>query len=348
MRRIARRIAIVGFAALVALAPATAHAADRWFAVPQSVPNSGPAEATPATWVGAGPGGVYFATSAALLPEDGDSSIDVYRRQGASLTVATPGTTGNVGGPQAVSRDGSTVVFSSSEALVPEDQDPDLADLYATTGGVTRLVSVSDPNAPFSFLSIILPSLRVSDDGRFVAFSTYEGLAASDGDNRFDTYVWDRDTGQTALASAPDSGGSDVTLDFGGMSRNGRYVFMETSAPLTSDDTDGATDVYRYDTSSDSLALFTPGTTQSYSFAGISADGTHLFYRTAESLDTADTDGGQVDVYQYANGVTTLISTAPGAASGANDADFQRASEHGAVVFFTTAEQLTSADVDGG
>jgi hypothetical protein len=345
-RRVIGRIAAVAGAAVLAGAPAAAGATDRWFAVPLSVPNAGPAEATPVSWVGAGQRGVYFATGAALSEDDEDTAIDIYRRQGASLAVASGSGTSSIQSAQAVSADGATLVFQTRDALTSDDEDGDGTDLYATTDGVTRLVSRPEPGAPFAFFTLYSPALRVSADGGVVAFATTEGLAADDFDNQFDVYVWDRDSGAARLASTPASAGT-ANLSAGGMSRDGAYVFMETTAALTGDDTDTATDVYRYDTATGSLELFTPGTTQGFSGANASADGSHVFYRTTEGLDPDDSDG-QADVYQYAGGTTTLISAVAGATPGAFAADFQRASADGSIVYFTTAETLDGADTDGG
>src|SRR5438477_5089264 len=44
--------------------------------------------------------------------------------------------------------------------------------------------------------------------------------------------------------------------------------------------------------------------------AVLSADGSHAFFRTYESLVPADTDA-QPDVYERAGGSTTLVSTGP-------------------------------------
>jgi hypothetical protein len=339
-------VTVAAGVALLACAPAAAHAADRWFAVPLSVPTDGSPDAAAAAWVGAGGSSIYFATTSALAPEDSDTAVDVYRRDGAAVTLASGTGAGQLQPASAVSRDGSTLVFQTRDTLTSDDQDEDGTDLYATTDGVTRLVSESQPGAPFSFFTLFSGAVLMSDDGRLVAFQTNEGLVPGDTDNRFDVYLWDRATGDSTPVSAAPSGGQDVQLAFGGMANDGSHVFLDTRASLTGTDGDGEQDVYDYDTATGTLTLATPGTAQTLTFRGISADGAHVFYETNESLHTDDSDGGEGDVYQYAAGTTTLLSTAAGATPGAYDADFQKASADGSTAYFTTAEKLDPADTD--
>ena len=52
------------------------------------------------------------------------------------------------------------------------------------------------------------------------------------------------------------------------------------------------------------------------------------------------------DVYEYAGGITSLVSTGPVGGNGAFDATFAAVSRDGKRVFFDTREQLTSGDTD--
>lgn len=330
--------AIVLAAATGAAAPA--QAADKWFTVPVSGANDGSASDAAAGFLGAASDGsaVYFATSDPVLPtEDTDTQGDVYIRRGAALELASgpaPGAPDSGAGgvsPRKVSADGSTIVFQTSDALSPEDTDDGELDLYEHSGGVTRLVSVPDPSIEPGFdFPFFSPLIDISPDGRLVAFSTSAKLSPADHDSSQDAYVYDRSTGATTFAS-PGLSGSVSVLRLGG----GR-VFVQ------------AGDIYAFDTADSSLTLWTPGTNDSVNFSDVSADGTHLFFETTESLSSADDDGGLKDVYQFANGQTTLVSTAPGYADGAEASGFQKASADGSIVYFTTPDQLSADDTDGG
>src|SRR3954451_12213074 len=339
--------------ALLAMPVATAEAADSWFVVPISAANDGTGSSTAASFAGAAPDGsaVYFATTEQLVAEDTDSAVDVYIRRGSKLELASgpaPGAPDSgASGVQVrgVSADGSTVVFFTTDALSPDDTDDGAIDVYEHSGGVTRLVSkpedgVPPPFIPFAFYS---PLVSISADGRRVAFATDQQLVADDSDFSQDVYVYDRETGKVALASGASSSSTAALARLGG-----DHVYFETTEGLVSADTDGGSDIYRYDIASDKIVLATPGTTQTPVFGGTSADGTHLFDRTDEAVTADDVDGGYRDVYQYANGQTALVSVADGFDQGPNDSDFQKASADGSVVYFTTADQLTGEDTDGG
>src|SRR3954451_21394812 len=339
--------------ALLAMPVATAEAADSWFVVPISAANDGTGSSTAASFAGAAPDGsaVYFATTEQLVAEDTDSAVDVYIRRGSKLELASgpaPGAPDSgASGVQVrgVSADGSTVVFFTTDALSPDDTDDGAIDVYEHSGGVTRLVSkpedgVPPPFIPFAFYS---PLVSISADGRRVAFATDQQLVTDDTDFSQDVYVYDRETGNVMLASGASSSATAALARLGG-----DHVYFETTEGLVPADTDGASDVYRYDIATDKIVLATPGTTQTPVFGGISGDGTHLFYRTDESVTADDVDGGYRDVYQYANGQTALVSVADGFDQGPNDSDFQKASADGSVVYFTTADQLSDDDTDGG
>jgi hypothetical protein len=80
-------------------------------------------------------------------------------------------------------------------------------------------------------------------------------------------------------------------------------------------------------------------------YKGSSADGTRVFFQTADSLVASDTDTS-MDVYERAGGVTTLISTGPAGGNGAFGATFSGASDDGSKVVFRTAEAMVSGDTD--
>ncbi|MFM7617496.1 MAG: Calx-beta domain-containing protein [Actinomycetes bacterium] len=87
---------------------------------------------------------------------------------------------------------------------------------------------------------------RVSDDGRFVAFSTVSGINAADTNARPDVAIWDRNTG-TSTAAARNAGlATFAGGSFGAMSANGRFVTIasdDASLPSAT----GTSRVYRRD-----------------------------------------------------------------------------------------------------
>src|SRR3954449_11698921 len=150
--------------ALLAMPVASAEAADSWFVVPGSAANDGSASSSAASFVGAAPDGsrVYFASTEQLLPEDTDSSVDVYIRRGSKLELASgpaPGAPDSgASGVQVrgLSADGSTVVFMTTDSLSPDDTDDGAIDIYEHSGGVTRLVSKPEDGVPPPFIPLAL------------------------------------------------------------------------------------------------------------------------------------------------------------------------------------------------
>src|SRR5688572_3829983 len=101
-----------------------------------------------------------------------------------------------------ISSNGRYVVFTSRATdLVPEDTNA-VFDIYLrdTQSGVTQLVSAAATGGGAGNGSSIDPS--VSDDGRYVAFSSIaSNLVANDVNGLSDVFVRDMFTGTTALVS---------------------------------------------------------------------------------------------------------------------------------------------------
>jgi hypothetical protein len=77
-------------------------------------------------------------------------------------------------------------------------------------------------------------------------------------------------------------------------------------------------------------------------FRHISVDGSRILFATMEQLVSADVDD-QYDLYQWAGGVTTLLS--PGGAT-QEEAAFVDAALDGSIVYFETEERLTADDTN--
>jgi hypothetical protein len=171
---------------------------------------------------GCGPGGSYFIrgvalaadggiaiveTNARLVPEDHDSSADVYRyAPGGGVSLVTTGPTDpgvdetSVIGlwHPAVSDDARHVAFETPQPLVPEDRDRAF-DVYVRAGDVTELVSTGPGAKPGKNHRADL--LDISGDGLSVAFATKERLSPFDTDDAIDYYAR-RNGPRTVLLSA--------------------------------------------------------------------------------------------------------------------------------------------------
>jgi hypothetical protein len=141
---------------------------------------------------------VLFTTSAQLTSEDQDSAQDIYAQRvgGAESTLVSQGT--ECGGcPDAAadvlfdraSSDAGNVVFSTPEALLPDDGDIE-NDIYSRDLGdeETSLITTSPSYCPLKKGSCGATFVDASADGSRVFFSTIERFTLEDGDDEVDVY----------------------------------------------------------------------------------------------------------------------------------------------------------------
>jgi Tol biopolymer transport system component len=172
--------------------------------------------------------------------------------QTTRVSVSSLGVQGNSfssGG--SISADGRYVAFQSDASnLVPGDGNG-MTDCFVhdlQTGATTRVsVNSAGVEATGFFGSF---NASISADGRHVAFDSFAAnLVAGDGNNEFDCFVHDLDTGVTARVSV-DSSGVEGNADSGAptLSENGRYVaFGSDATNLVAGDLNGADDCFVHD-----------------------------------------------------------------------------------------------------
>jgi Tol biopolymer transport system component len=266
------------------------------------------------------------------------------------------------------------VFFTTTEQLAIGDTD-NRRDVYERTFDpsvgesgdyVTREVSTGPIGGNAAFDAFFEGQ---SADGTKVFFSTRERLTSADTDQATDLYVRDLSTGVTSLVSAgaaecaPACGNGGADAGFAGASADGNEVFFVTTESLTPADQDGTVDVYMRDLAGGSTVLVSAGAAEcapscgsgSYTatLRGISADGSHAFFASAEPLASGDTDTA-IDIYSRTlpSGPTELVSAgSPGCAPCGNqgaDAIYAGSSADGTKAFFESSEGLVSGDTDGG
>jgi hypothetical protein len=323
-----------------------------------------------------------FTTSEALVIADADAEADLYQRNltsGETKLVSTPGV-----GPEpcpagkkcepvssAISSGGSHVFFETNERISAGDTDA-FQDVYDWSAGTASPASVG----PLSGSGANALYEGSSADGSEVFFATDEELAASDKDAAQDVYVRNGGT-STVLVSEGDAscagsncgnGPDPASLEW--VSGSGATAIISTAEPLVAADGDARPDVYSRQLPAGPTALVSrPGPTcidpdcgdgdHDAFFQGASADGSHLFFVTAEALAppvAGDVSGPgdrdeQTDVYER-TGATAQVSvgqltgSGPYSGNGPFNAFFQGAAADGASVFLITAEQLTAEDSD--
>ena len=167
----------------------------------------------------------------------------------------------------------------------------------AGASGVTEIVSL-DSTGQIATLPSSKPSL--SEDGRFVAFSSYAPLLPADPDGDEDVYVLDRQTGDLVCASTTQAGlYGDASSRGPFISADGRWVVFESLATnLQSLDFNAQWDVYRKDLLTGELvrasdAHLSPLAGNSAStHASVSDDGRYVAFASYSSdLIASDTNG---------------------------------------------------------
>jgi len=307
---------------------------------------------------------VFFVSDANnLVPGDTNGRPDIFMRdlQTNTTTRVSVSSSGDQADGfsyyPAVSADGRYVTFMSEASnLVAGDtnsaEDIFLRDLLQ---GTTVLVSVASDGTQAND-SVYAPA--VSDDGRYVVFSSMAGtLVPGDTNQTDDVFLRDTQTNQTTrLSVATDGTQGNETSSADDISGDGRYVvFGSFATNLVNGDTNEATDIFLRDLQTNTTTRISVGMDgaqengASYSPV-ISADGRYVaFISDATNLVVGDTNGQRdTFVYDTQTGVTTPVSVASNGAQ-ANDESWSPAiSANGLyAAFVSAASNLVEDDTNG-
>jgi hypothetical protein len=307
---------------------------------------------------------VVFSSSASnLVGGDANSQADVFVRDRVAaetslVSVSSSGVQANEDSlGTGISGDGRYVVFESPASNLVAGDNTGSWDVFLRdrTAGVTQRVSVSPTGQPAndeSFGSVI------STDGRFVAFSSgASNLVRGDTNGRWDTFVWDRNTGVTRLVSLSSHGTqAQASSSVSSISSDGRLVvFTSRAANLVSGDTNRATDVFVRNRATGQTRRVNLSSTDkeansSSSGGAISADG-HLvsFESDASNLVSGDTNG-RTDVFvrNRATGRTHRVSVSSAGRQGSNSSEGAAIAAQGRyVAFWSHASNLVAGDTNG-
>lgn len=272
---------------------------------------------------------VLFGSEATnLVPGGTDGSRNLYLSDTQTgtielISVATDGTPAGSSGFGHVSADGRYVVFQSCASNLVFGDTNDTCDIFVRDRlfGTTELVSLSSAGELANDGSTGGPT--ISDDGRFVAFSSVaSNLVPGDANTTYDVFLRDRLGGTTVRVSEAVGGGdaNDASHEpF--ISADGRLVSYQSSASnLVAGDANGASDVFLYGVASGVT------TRVSVSSAGGEADGTSgapslsadgrfvAFFSTASNLVPDDTAFDDIFVHDNVTGATERVSVPSGAA----------------------------------
>ncbi len=244
---------------------------------------------------------VAFTSEAQLLPADADGSNDAYlldRRTGA-LTLLLPAANSHVNNPVLSANGRFVALQSTSSNLSGEpDLDYDVFVLDRMTGAVD-LVSATPAGVAGSTHSYVH---SISEDGRFVAFTSYAddlvSLLPPPNSSVRHPYLRDRATGTTRALDRVGLGwatGNVFEMDVSG--DGSRVAFASGDAALDPGNVNGAA-IFAWDIAADGAISgrtnLTPGA--SAREPRLSGDGGLLAFSSSQDILPADTNG-QTDVY---------------------------------------------------
>ncbi len=224
-----------------------------------------------------------FASNLVLGDVNGGVDIFVHDRQTSQtsrVSVDSAGVQGNGSSTfPAISSDGRYVAFESfASNLVSGDTNGNYdVFVHDRQTGQTGRVSVDSASAQGTADS---RQPTVSSDGRYVAFySIASNLVPGDTNAAIDSFVRDRQTGQTSRVSVDSSGvQGNATSSFPSVSSDGRYVAFGSQANnLDPADTNGVSDVFVHDRQT--------GQTSRISVNSAGAQGNNLSYGPRISSD---------------------------------------------------------------
>ena len=245
-----------------------------------------------------------------------------------------------------VAPDGSRVVFAFGEELTAG---VGRSQVYEWTAGRLRAVIPVPPGASAS-----IPGSFVGEsaDLQHIFVETALPLATGDLDGgAFDVY--DLSGGAATLVSTGPLDGDNASpfMSFMGASPDGARVFFDAFSVLTSDDLDNCPDLYQRSAGQTTLVAPEPDPPpppplcNSVAFGGVSADGSHLFFSSADDLEPADERGE--DIYQQVGSAFTRLTTYPEPEGSCVDlVRFVDASRDGGTVLFATNSPVTAEDTD--
>jgi hypothetical protein len=248
-----------------------------------------------------------FVTSQPLVPDDGDSALDIYEYEVStgdfrrlSGTVAGPGPGNGEANVNLVlvSPDGSAVYFTSTEQLDGSKGVSGAPNLYRAEGGAIHYA--------VSLTGGELHRPRLTRDGSELLFESSDRLTAYDNAEHTEIYAYDSSDGGTVCVSCrPNGEVPSGDASFGGNAnfygsppkenadQHGERIFFQSTDAVLPQDINGKGDVYEFDAPSATTSLISTGESPNPSFlAGNSADGRDIFFASVDSLRPNDQNVG--------------------------------------------------------
>lgn len=199
---------------------------------------------------------IFYSQASDLIAGDHNNAFDIflYDRQTGSIELLSVSASGEQGNdhslPVNISADGRFVVFNSfASNLTPGDTNGKLDNflLDRLTGTLER-ISVNSSGEQGNAAAMGMAS--ISDDGRFVAFSSgASNLVPGDTNNAYDIFVRDRQVGTTTRVSVDSAGAQANGTSYSpAISADGGFVaFQSIAGNLSPGDANHDYDIFVHD-----------------------------------------------------------------------------------------------------
>ena len=237
--------------------------------------------------------------------------LDARTTEMVSLSNFDIAAFGSSQSPGGVSADGRWVVFTSNATNLHPDTANNSVHVYLRDrfAGHTTLVSVNG-DGPVSG-----GGASISDDGRYIAYSTLTDVVATDDNHRLDTYVWDNNIAHTITRATIGTDGQESEEDCieGRISGDGRHVvFASKASEFSQTFVENTYQVFVRDLDEQTTSLVSKSTQGSIGLghsrgATISADGRFVgFYSEASNLVNDDGNGAR-DAFVHDRGAASPV-----------------------------------------
>lgn len=266
----------------------------------------------------------FWSGATNLVSDDENGAYDVFVRDRSSgtterVSVSSDGSEGNADSTHtAVSRDGRFVAFISAASNLVSDDTNEAWDVFVRDrrAGTTERVSVASDGTAGNGHSD--RSVSISDDGRYVVFSsTATNLVADDTNEVVDVFLHDRVAHSTIRVSVSNGerqgdGDSDSAVISGD---GGHVAFRSEASNLVRDDANEAADIFVRDLAHNTTKLVSISNrgrqgNRNSTAPSISRDGRFIAFGSgARSLTPGDTNEvWDIFVRDQHEGTTTRVN----------------------------------------
>lgn len=320
---------------------------------------------------GSAPGDfVAFGSAASnMVAGDANGMMDVFvhnRTTGATARVSVDSAGGEANdqssGP-ALSADGRFVAFDSSATNLAAGDTNGVRDIFIhdRSTGITSRCCVSGKGAENGNGSSL--NAAISGDGSIFAFeSSATNLAGNDTNLASDIFAFYGDTKELTRVSVDSAGNEGNGNSFvPALSADGRFVFYESaSSNLVANDTNGVSDIFRYDRLNPgsvlrvSVRTFTPSVPSAANGhstqPAVPADGNCLVAFTSQATNLAVDFNSSTDIFVHDSclGITTRVSVdSTGNEANAGSLAPAFSADGRLVAFQSFASNLVANDMNG-